>query len=180
MNHLRTDNTLCIVVDIQEKLTPLLSGHEAMVADTCKMIEGLKALDIPLLLTEQYPKGLGATIPAIHALLADVPVIEKTRFSAFLPEVQQQLEAKKIRNVILLGTEAHICMLQTLLDLRAEDYAVYVPFECLASRLEANKANALEQMQAAGAVVSNIESILFQLMQDAKHPAFKTISKLIQ
>lgn len=176
----RTDNTACIVVDIQERLNPALHQAEEMVENSRTLLQGLQALDVPIAATEQYPKGLGHTVAAVGGLLGGAPVFEKTRFSALIPEVQQFLQSRNIENVILIGAEAHVCMLQTVLDLRAAGLGVYVPFECTASRAPANKANALEQMRAAGAVVSNVESVLFQLLGDAKHPAFKTVSKLIQ
>ncbi|QEY23643.1 isochorismatase family protein [Neisseria animalis] len=177
---MNSENTLCIVVDIQERLLPALYEAEKMVERSRIVLQGLQALGVPLVATEQYPKGLGKTTAAVQLLLGDAPVFEKTRFSAVIDEVAAVLAAKNIRNVILLGAEAHVCMLQTVLDLRAKGLAVYVPFDCTTSRHPDNKANALQQMRDAGAVVSNSESVLFQLLGDAKHPAFKTVSKLIQ
>lgn len=178
---MKPENTLCIVVDIQERLLPALHDADLMVERSRVVIQGLQALDVPLVATEQYPKGLGKTVPAVQLLLGDgAAVFEKTRFSAVIAEVEAVLNDKKIENVILLGAEAHVCMLQTVLDLRAKGLAVYVPFDCTTSRNPANKDNALQQMRDVGAVVSNSESVLFQLLGDAKHPAFKTVSKLIQ
>lgn len=178
---MKPENTLCIVVDIQERLLPALHDADSMVERSRVVIQGLQALDVPLVVTEQYPKGLGKTVPAVQLLLGDgAAVFEKTRFSAVIAEVEAVLNDKKIENVILLGAEAHVCMLQTVLDLRAKGLAVYVPFDCTTSRNPANKDNALQQMRDVGAVVSNSESVLFQLLGDAKHPAFKTVSKLIQ
>lgn len=178
---MKPENTLCIVVDIQERLLPALHDADSMVERSRVVIQGLQALDVPLVATEQYPKGLGKTVPAVQLLLGDgAAVFEKTRFSAVIAEVEAVLNDKKIENVILLGAEAHVCMLQTVLDLRAKGLAVYVPFDCTTSRNPANKDNALQQMRDVGAVVSNSESVLFQLLGDAKHPAFKTVSKLIQ
>ncbi|WP_416189960.1 isochorismatase family protein [Neisseria sp. CCUG17229] len=178
---MKPENTLCIVVDIQERLLPALHNADSMVERSRVVIQGLQALDVPLVATEQYPKGLGKTVPAVQLLFGDgAAVFEKTRFSAVIDEVEAVLNEKKIENVILLGAEAHVCMLQTVLDLRAKGLAVYVPFDCTTSRNPANKDNALQQMRDAGAVVSNSESVLFQLLGDAKHPAFKTVSKLIQ
>ena len=85
-----------------------------------------------------------------------------------------------VQNIVLIGAETHICMLQTVLDLRLEGFNVYIPFECTTSRSPTNKENGLAQMREARATVSNVESILFQLLGDARHPAFKTVSKLIQ
>lgn len=178
---MKPENTLCIVVDIQERLLPALHAAEAMVERSRIVIQGLQALGVKLVVTEQYPKGLGKTVPAVQLLLGgEVPVFEKTRFSAVVDEVDAVLREHKIENVILVGAEAHVCMLQTVLDLRTKGLNVYVPFDCTTSRDPANKDNALQQMRYAGAVVGNSEGVLFQLLGDAKHPAFKTVSKLIQ
>ncbi|WP_165008713.1 isochorismatase family protein [Neisseria yangbaofengii] len=178
---MKPENTLCIVVDIQERLLPALHNADAMVERSRVVIQGLQALEVLLVATEQYPKGLGKTVPAVQLLLGDrAAVFEKTRFSAVIAEVEAVLNEKNVENVILLGAEAHVCMLQTVLDLRAKGLAVYVPFDCTTSRNPANKDNALQQMRDAGAVVGSSESVLFQLLGDAKHPAFKTVSKLIQ
>lgn len=169
-------NTLCLIVDIQERLLPALSGADKMLERCRLLIQGLTALDIPFAVTEQYPKGLGNTVSAVSLLLPEgTPVVEKTQFSAFLPEIQEILRKNDIKNVIVVGAEAHICMLQTALDLKAS-----LPFECTASRTTANRDNGLAQLSRQGIIISNVESILFQLLGDAKHPAFKTISKLIQ
>ena len=128
-------NTLCLIVDIQERLLPALSGADEMLERCRLLIQGLTALDIPFAVTEQYPKGLGNTVSAVSLLLPEgTPIVEKTRFSAFLPEIQEILRKNDIRNVILVGAEAHICMLQTALDLKAQGYAVSLPFECTASQ----------------------------------------------
>lgn len=180
MPRLHPETTLCIVVDIQERLMPVLHQAESLVEKSRTILQGLHALEIPVIATEQYPKGLGSTVNAVKLLLENAPIFEKTRFSAYTDEVAAALKQHNRRNIILVGAEAHVCMLQTVLDLREAGYDVYIPFECTTSRNPANKENALEQMRDNGAVVSNVESILFELMEDAKHPAFKTISKLIQ
>ncbi|MDO4997657.1 MAG: isochorismatase family protein [Neisseria sp.] len=177
---MQIENTVCIVVDIQERLTAVLHEADDFVEKSSVLLQGLNALGIAHIITEQYPKGLGNTLAQIKELCPDSPVIEKTRFSAFLSEVEAFLQQKQAKNVIIIGAEAHVCMLQTVQDLQAAGYTAYIPFECTTSRSPLNKANALQQMQAAGAVVSNVESLLFALLEDAKHPAFKTISKLIQ
>ena len=177
---LRTDNTACLIVDIQERLTPALHEAERFTAACTLLIQGLHALGIPMMATEQYPQGLGTTLPEIKSLLPDTPFVEKTRFSAVLPETEDFIRRHNAQNIVLIGAEAHICMLQTALDLRAQGLNVYIPAECAASRNPANKTNGLEQMRAAGVTVGNGESLLFALLRDAKHPAFKTISKLVR
>ena len=177
---MNTENTLCLIIDIQERLLPALHGSEQMIEHCRILLQGLSALNIPFAATEQYPKGLGKTVSAISLLLHNTPIFEKTRFSAASPEVMAILKEKQIENIILIGAEAHICMLQTTLDLLKHNIRVHIPYECTTSRNPLNKDNALQQMLTAGAAVSNVESLLFNLMGDAKHPAFKTISKLIQ
>ena len=177
---LRTDNTACLIVDIQERLTPALHEAERFTAACTLLIQGLHALGIPMMATEQYPQGLGTTLPEIKSLLPDTPFVEKTRFSAALPETEDFIRRHNAQNIVLIGAETHICMLQTALDLRAQGLNVYIPAECAASRNPANKTNGLEQMRAAGVTVGNGESLLFALLRDAKHPAFKTISKLVR
>ncbi len=177
---LKQENTLAIVVDIQERLRPVMNEGETFVAKSCQMIKGLNILNVPIVVTEQYPKGLGKTVAEVQAVVEHAPVFEKTQFSALTAEVQAAIDEKKASNIILVGCETHVCMLQTALALRAQNLAVYVPQECVSSRTLANQLNGLQQMQAAGVVVTNIESVLFQLLGDAKHPSFKEISKLIQ
>ena len=177
---LRTDNTACLIVDIQERLTPALHEAERFTAACTLLIQGLHALGIPMMATEQYPQGLGTTLPEIKSLLPDTPFVEKTRFSAVLPETEDFIRRHNAQNIVLIGAETHICMLQTALDLRSQGLNVYIPAECAASRNPANKTNGLEQMRAAGVTVGNGESLLFALLRDAKHPAFKTISKLVR
>lgn len=175
-----TQNTLLCIIDIQQRLLPVLHETEAFQAACRKFLTGANLLGLPVLITEQYPKGLGGTDGSIRALVPEAPVYEKTRFSAFTDEVRAALAQRQPENLILIGCETHICMLQTALDAQASGYCVYVPQECAASRTLVNKENGLRQIRQAGGIVSNIESLLFQLLQDAVHPQFKAVSKLIQ
>lgn len=176
---LNPQNTLTLVIDIQERLVPALDNHDEFVANTTKMIKGINLLGIPSLITEQYPKGLGSTLESIKAIIPDASIFAKTQFSAWTDDVVAAATAYHTKNIIIMGCETHVCVLQTVLDLRKRGINVYLPQECVASRTTANKANGLQQCREAGAVISNIESILFQLLGDAKHPSFKSISKLI-
>lgn len=175
-----TENTLILAIDIQERLVPVLHDSSDFVASCRRLLDGAHILQLPVLITEQYPKGLGSTIADIRLVAKNAPVFEKTQFSALTDEVQAALMQHAPQNVILIGCETHVCILQTALGLCSQGYRVYLPQECVASRTLSNKNNGLAQMQQAGAVVGNIESLLFQILQDAKHPHFKAISKLIQ
>ena len=172
-------NTALLIVDIQERLLPALHEHQAFLAACRQFITGANLLGVPHIITEQYPKGLGATVPDIALLTPDAPKFSKTQFSAYTAEVAAALQSRQPENIVLIGCETHICMLQTVLDLRQQGYNVFIPQECATSRTAANKANGLQQIQAAGGIVSNIESLLFMLLKDAQHPQFKAISKLI-
>ena len=174
-------NTALLIVDIQERLLPALHEHQAFLAACRQFITGANLLGVPHIITEQYPKGLGATVPDIALLTPDAPKFSKTQFSAYTAEVAAALQSRQPekQNIILIGCETHICVLQTVLDLRQQGYNVFIPQECVTSRTAANKANGLQQIQAAGGIVSNIESMLFMLLKDAQHPQFKAISKLI-
>ena len=174
-------NTALLIVDIQERLLPALHEHQAFLAACRQFITGANLLGVPHIITEQYPKGLGATVPDIALLTPDAPKFSKTQFSAYTAEVAAALQSRQPekQNIILIGCETHICVLQTVLDLRQQGYNVLIPQECATSRTAANKANGLQQIQAAGGIVSNIESLLFMLLKDAQHPQFKAISKLI-
>ena len=176
---LNTDNTFVLIVDIQERLLPALNGAQDFAAACRKFITGANLLGLPLAVTEQYPKGLGATVADIRLLVPEAPVSAKTRFSAYTDEIAQILKNRQPENIILIGCETHICMLQTAQDLLAAGFAVFVPQECVASRTAENKANGLQQIREAGGTVSNIESLLFMLLKDAAHPQFKAVSKLI-
>ena len=173
------ENTRLIIVDIQERLLPALHESQAFLAACRQFITGANLLGVPHLITEQYPKGLGATVPDIALLTPDAPKFSKTQFSAYTAEVAAALQLRQPENIVLIGCETHICVLQTVLDLRQQGYNVFIPQECVTSRTAANKANGLQQIQAAGGIVSNIESLLFMLLKDAQHPQFKAISKLI-
>ena len=172
-------NTTLLIVDIQERLLPALHEHQAFLAACRQFITGANLLGVPHIITEQYPKGLGATVPDIALLTPDAPKFSKTQFSAYTAEVAAALQSRQPANIVLIGCETHICMLQTVLDLRQQGYNMFIPQECATSRTAANKANGLQQIQAAGGIVSNIESLLFMLLKDAQHPQFKAISKLI-
>lgn len=173
-------STLCLIMDIQTRLVPAMHEAGAFVTHCKRLLHGLKVLDVPFFVTEQYPKGLGKTVETISNQLGGCPVLEKTQFSALLPPLSLWLEQHDIQTVIVIGAETHICVLQTVRDLRQKGLNVVVPIECVASRNEQNRLNGLHQIAQYGATVSNIESILFELLGDASHPQFKAISKLIQ
>lgn len=144
------------------------------------LAQAANLLSVPIIVTEQYPQGLGATLPELTEHLTNQKAIAKTAFSACgEPKFKQQLQRDKPM-LVLTGMEAHICLLQTALDLQAAGKQVHVVEDAVISRNPANKANALARLRDAGCVATNTESVLFEWLSDANHEAFKAISKLIK
>jgi len=175
------ENTIGVVVDIQERLFPHIHEHELLEKNTKILIQGLKALDVPCIITEQYKKGLGDTVAGIKELVAEYPHFEKMAFSCCgEPKFMESLEVSTKRTVILAGMETHICMLQTAIDLKERGFHPVVVEDCVSSRTPDNKRIALERMRQEGITVTSYESILFELCRVAGSDAFKTISKLVK
>ncbi|MCX7935046.1 MAG: hydrolase [Planctomycetota bacterium] len=175
------EDAALVVIDMQEKLLPKIAEQERVLANCCLLIEGAKRLEVPILLTEQYPKGLGPTVKAIADLLAAAPRLEKMTFScgrsdAFL----EALESVDREQIVLCGIEAHVCVLQTALDLRDEGWQVHVPYDAIGSRNDANRLAAIERMRAAGIIITTAESVLFELLAVAGTPEFKDVVRLLR
>ena len=170
------------MIDMQTRLTAAMppEAMQAAIKNSEILATAAKLLEVPSLLTEQYPKGLGHTVPELLALLPNVHAVEKTVFSCMAePAFSRQLTGDRPQ-LILAGIEAHICVLQTAMDLIAAGKQVYVAEDAVVSRNPANKANALVRMRDAGCIVTNTESIVFEWLGKAEGDAFKAISKLIR
>jgi nicotinamidase-related amidase len=171
-----------VLVDMQVKLAPAMPA-EAMQSTikSCSILaQAASALNIPSVLTEQYPQGLGATLPEIMQYLSNTKIIAKTTFSACgEPKFNQQLQREN-SHIILVGMEAHICVLQTALDLLQAGKTVFVVEDAIISRVLSNKVNAVARLREAGCIVTNTESVVFEWLGNANHDAFKTLSKLIR
>ena len=175
------ENTIGVVVDIQERLFPHIHQHELLEKNTKILVQGLKALGVPFLISEQYKKGLGDTLAEIKELVADDPHFEKMAFSCCDdPQFMESLETSTKRTVILAGMETHICMLQTAIDLKERGYHPVIVEDCVSSRTAENKRIALERLRCEGVTVTSYESILFELCRIAGTDAFKIISKLVK
>jgi len=145
------------------------------------LLEGLQVLKVPLLLTEQYPKGLGPTLEQISAAMERNHPIEKIAFSCCdEPSFQNSLEQSNRNTLIICGIEAHVCVLQTIIDLTGSGYKPVVVADCISSRNADDKRIALERMRAEGAMITTCESILFELTRVAGTDEFKAISRLIK
>lgn len=183
MTNIATANqSQLVIIDVQVKLCDVMSAPDMQaVAKNCShLIQAANLLDLPVIVTEQYPQGLGETIADIAQYLGNVKPIAKTAFSACTePKFKAQLQRDKSQ-IILAGMEAHICVLQTALDLMAQGKQVMVVEDAIISRNPANKSNAIARLASAGCIVTNTESVLYEWLGNAKHEAFKAISVLIK
>ncbi len=175
------DDAIFVAIDFQEKLMPAMAEREELETKVVKLVSGMKALGIPTIVTQQYTKGLGATVPAVAEALGEFTPIDKTTFSCMgNEEFIASLEALDRGTVILAGIEAHICVEQTALALLAEGYEVALVTDCIQSRDPKNKEIAIKRMTQAGVIPTSFESVLYELLGGAKAPEFKAISALVK
>jgi nicotinamidase-related amidase len=175
------DEALLVIVDIQERLAAVMVDRERVVSNTIHLIETAKLLHIPILLTEQYPKGLGRTVSEIREALPSYEPFEKMAFGCcgekgFL----RSLAASGKKKVILAGMETHVCVLQTCVGLLKERYVVHVVGDAVCSRTPENYKTGIAFMRDAGAVITGTETVLFQLLEKAGTEEFKVLSKRIR
>jgi len=176
------DQSQFVLVDVQERLAGvMLPDAMAAVAKNCAiLLQAAKLLEIPTIYTEQYPQGLGATLGDLSAHLSAQQRVEKIVFScAKEPTFTRKLTSDRPQ-IVLAGMEAHICVLQTALDLQQSGHQVFVAEDAVISRNPSNKANALERLRKASIIISNTESIVFEWLGSAEGDAFKQISKLVR
>ena len=181
---LDVNDSLLLVVDMQPRLLAAMKPMSAKTAveNVVKLLKAADLLNVPILLTEQYPKGLGHTIEAIDVELAQsTQRFEKTTFSCCGHEAfNQALLASGCKQIIIIGQEAHVCVLQTAIEIMAQGLQVHVVEDAVLSRHEQHKANALLRLQSLGTGVTNHESVLFEWLRDPKHAQFKAISGLVR
>jgi nicotinamidase-related amidase len=174
---------LVVVMDVQQKLTAAMPNgvRERVLARINILLTTANTLSVPIMVTEQYPKGLGHTEPALsEQLTGAVPVIGKTSFSAMnATGFAEHVEQSGRKQIILVGMETHICILQTALDMQAAGFQVFVVEDAVSSRSKANQYNALQRLRGAGVIVTNVESVFFEWLGDAHQAAFKALAELI-
>lgn len=176
----KKDHILLLVIDEQPRLMNALENGENTVLNTITLIEASQKYQIPVLATEQYPKGLGNTDERILAELDKNNIYEKTIFDAATAEVLDFIEKNNIKKVVIAGAEAHICVYQTTRSLLNLGINVFLPKDALASFKESQKEEALKTLREMGAVRTETETLLFDLARDSKDPNFKFISGLIK
>ena len=177
-----SSSTVVTLIDMQERLCSAIAESAEILPRIKVLIEAAKTLGIPIVATEQYPRGLGSTLGELKEILPpETKYLEKTAFSCFGAEAYRRETAKtSAKTMVIAGVEAHVCVLQTALDAVERGYAVYVPGDCVASRRASDKDAALACMRSAGIHVVTSEMLIFFLLRDASHPAFKTISGIIR
>lgn len=177
---LNRDEVCVFVIDIQERLLPAMPEKESVIKNTSILLQAAREMGIPVLVTEQYPKGLGSTVKEIQEFLGDAKVFSKNSFTAYIDDVKSELEALNRKKLIVLGMETHVCVYQTSRDLLRAGYEVHIAKDGVASRTKENYLNGLDLMKEMGAVISNTETIVFDLLKVSGTPEFKTLSKLIK
>ena len=181
-NILDPKKTALVIVDFQEAFRQIIPDFDLVAKSITAVIQGFKILDLPIIVTEQYPRGLGKTAVEILSILPETtPIIEKTKFSScgemsFL----EKLETLHVRQVLLCGLETHICVNQTAHDLLDKNFNVHILEDSVGSRTEYNKQIGLKKIRSSGAISSCVEMALFELMGDSKHTHFKKIQALIK
>jgi nicotinamidase-related amidase len=180
-NTFTANNTVLLLIDFQERLFPVMHDKEKLLNNVVKMTKGAVALEIPIIVTEQYPKGLGPTIPEIKSLIPNFKAIEKSCFSCCdEPAFMEALGALKRKQIIVAGIEAHICTYQTAVALARADYQVEVCADGISSREAENKDTALAKLGIMGIMPTTTEMALFELLKVAKGDKFKAISAIVK
>jgi nicotinamidase-related amidase len=181
-NILELSRSALLIIDMQEAFRANIQEFEHFAKRIAIAAKGAQLLNLPILVTEQYPKGLGHTASEIlEALPHDIEIIEKTAFSSCgAQQFHDRLRPSETKQVLVSGIEAHICVNQTVHDLLALGLQVHLLTDCITSRKENDRTAALQKMLSSGAISSSVEMALFELMRDAKHEQFKAIQGLIK
>ena len=178
---LKKETSALLIIDLQEKILPVIHNVEIVIENTIKLIKGFKTLNLPIYFTEQYPKGLGPTSSKILTELQGYNALQKMSFSCFGAEdLFNELRSRKLHQIVVSGVETHVCVQQTVLDLLANDFQVNVAADAVSSRREFDFQIALERMRTLGAEITTTESILFELLEVCGTPEFKEISRIVK
>ncbi len=171
------DRAVLVVIDVQEAFRKAVPGFGDVASRTAVLVQGAAALGVPVVVTEQYPRGLGDTVPEVADHLGDAPRLPKTVFSAARAD---GFGLGGRDQALVCGIEAHVCVAQTVLDLLADGVGVQVASDATASRSDADRDTALHRLEQAGATLTSVEAALFELLGQAGTPEFKTVQELIR
>ena len=177
-------NCCALVIDYQQRLVPAMFKKEELIQNSVKLLKGLNLLEVPMVVSEQYPKGLGATVDEIKEALGDAPIYEKTAFSALgCPELLAKLKefaAEGRKYVLICGIESHVCVMQSALQLIEEGFKPVFVTDCITSRKFEDLAAALVRAEKEGIEMASTEMVLFELITGKEHPHFKAISAIVK
>jgi len=178
---IKPEESCLIVIDMQERLVPAMQAPARTIKNAGILIQAAKRLDVPILLTEQYPKGLGSTVPDLAKQLDGVPVLEKVHFSCMkdAPFVSRFREVNR-KQAVIAGMEAHICVLQTGVSLMEEGYQIFVVTDATSSRTTESEKACLDRLGAAGAGIVTTEMVVFEWLGKAGTPEFRDLLKLMK
>ncbi|TWT46197.1 Isochorismatase family protein [Phycisphaerae bacterium RAS1] len=178
---LALSQTQLLVVDVQERLLPHIADHEEMLAQCLLAIRAAREMELPITVSEQYPEKLGPTAPDLARAAGDAPRVSKMTFSSMADAAaRERLTARRRPTVLLIGIETHVCVQQTALDLLAARMTPVILADAVSSRRRADRDVALERMRSAGAVVTTVESALYELLHEAGTPLFRRILPLVR
>ncbi len=178
---IKAEKSCLLVIDVQAKLAPVMAAPERAIANIAILMKAAARLDVPMLVSEQYPKGIGHTVEELAALAPEGSVMEKIHFSCMGDRGIAQRFAELGRDqTVIAGIEAHVCVLQTAIDLHGEGRHVFVVADATASRLPENHETAMERLRAAGISIVTTEMVLFEWLGRSGTPEFKEIAALIK
>ena len=169
-----------LIVDLQYRLVQVMHDRSKLKRRASRLVQGSNILNIPQLVTEQYPRGLGETIEEVARYIRPECIEEKTRFTAYIHPIRERLNELDVDSVLIAGVEAHVCVLRTALDLMQAGYRVYPVWDAISSRREEDKQAARERLTQAGAVSTTVEAALFEWLGDADDSRFRQIQDLIK
>jgi hypothetical protein len=178
---LHPKDILAVGIDYQERLIPAIHEKETLIRNSRLLFAGLNILEVPVLISRQYPKGLGDTVSEIREVTGTATILDKLSFSCYGDAaIRQAVDAAGRRNIVVAGTEAHVCVLQTVIDLGAAGYQVVYVVDCAGSRKPEDKKYALKRAAREGALLVTYEQLLFELLGSAASASFKTLSALLK
>lgn len=174
------EDIVLFIIDIQDRLARVMKYKDQVIANNVILIKTAEEMNFPVIATEQYPKGLGSTVPELLDLLDEDNIFSKNYFTAYTDEVARKLKTLDKKKILLTGIETHICVFQTARDLINYGYEVFLVKDAVTSRSKENWCNGLDLIQSMGAVITNTETALYDLLKVSGTPEFKTLSQLIK
>ncbi|HKK94997.1 MAG TPA: isochorismatase family protein [Anaerovoracaceae bacterium] len=175
------DNTVLLIIDLQEKLVPAMQNNERLIDSSSRAIKCFQALEVPTIATQQYTKGIGETLPEIKDNIKDFSYIEKNTFDCMkTAEFENEISKHKGKTVIVMGVESHICIEQTVFSLLNRNFNVIILADCIASRNTMNNDYSIKLIERAGGIVDTYESVVYKMLGSSKHPVFKEITRIVK